>query len=150
MSGGWQGRLALYYAGGLVFFGVYLFVTGLPERPLEKAPSASPKRSPLRRDLDICSTSQNIHTKAVPRPTTTPKNSNVRPGTVNMVNIRETMQAVYQRAASKSGLGAKYTEAAGIFPAVTVAILIDRTCFQPSKAAGSAADLDRVNVPTGA
>jgi len=67
------------------FFGVYSSLRALPERPLEKAPLAYPKRSLLRRDLDICSTSQNI----VPKPTTTPKNSNVRPGTVNMVNIRD-------------------------------------------------------------
>jgi hypothetical protein len=73
MSGGWQGRLALYYAGGLVFLGVYSSLRALPDRPLEKAPSAYPTQSLSRCDLDICSTSQNIHTKAVPKPTTTPQ-----------------------------------------------------------------------------
>ena len=77
-------------------------------------------RSLLRRRLDTCSTSQSIHTKATPRPTTTPKNSNVKPGAVSTVNIHNAMQAAYQRLASKNGLGAKYTKAAGIFPAVTV------------------------------
>jgi hypothetical protein len=82
----------------------------LTGRPLEKTPSAYPKRSLLRCGLDICSISQSIHTKAVPRPTTTPKNSSVRPGAVSMLTIREpiqptnaneVMQAAYQRAASK-------------------------------------------------
>ena len=87
---------------------------------VEKMPIGYPNRSLLRRRLDTCSTSQSIHTKATPRPTTTPKNSNVKPGAVSTVNIHNAMQAAYQRLASKNGLGAKYTKAAGIFPAVTV------------------------------
>jgi hypothetical protein len=53
--------------------------------------SAYPKRSLLRRGLDP--TSQSIHTNATPRPTTTPKYGNVRPGAVSMVNIHNAMQA---------------------------------------------------------
>src|ERR1700694_2661012 len=62
----------------------------------EKMSSAYPTRSLLRCGLEVCSTSQSIHTKALPRPTTTPKNSNVRPGAVSMVNIPDAMQAAYQ------------------------------------------------------
>src|SRR6266849_4027362 len=40
-----------------------------------KCRSAYPNRSLLRRCLDICSISQSIHTNAMPKPTTTPKNS---------------------------------------------------------------------------
>jgi hypothetical protein len=60
-----------------------------------------PKRSLLRRGLDICSISQSIQTKAAPRLTTTPRNSNVRPGAVSMVVIHETMQTAYQQTAIK-------------------------------------------------
>ena len=56
--------------------------------PLDKSAPRYPNRSLLRRDLDVCSISQSIHTKETPRPTTTPKNSNVRPGAVSMVSIR--------------------------------------------------------------
>jgi hypothetical protein len=105
MSGG--GKVAWRHTAlAALFFGFALSYGRCPSGRRRK-PSAYPRRSLLRRDLAICSTSQNIHTKAAPKPTTTPKNSNVRPGTVNMVNIRETMQAVYQRVASKSGPGAK-------------------------------------------
>src|ERR1019366_1606358 len=69
--------------------------------PPKKMPVDYPKRSLLRCGLDICSISQSIHTKAMPRPTTTPKNSNVRPGAVSMVSIHELMQAAYQLRASK-------------------------------------------------
>jgi hypothetical protein len=64
-------------------------------------PPAYPKRSLLRCGLDVCSISQSIHTKAVPNPMTTPRNSNVRPGAVSMVNIRDAMQAAYQRMTSR-------------------------------------------------
>jgi hypothetical protein len=58
-------------------------------------------RSPLRRGFDVgCSISQNIQTKAVPRPTTTPRNTNVRAGAVSMFNIPDAMQAAYQRTQS--------------------------------------------------
>jgi hypothetical protein len=60
-----------------------------------------PRRSPLRRGFDVgCSISQNIQTKAVPRPTTTPRNTNVRAGAVSMFNIPDAMQAAYQRTQS--------------------------------------------------
>jgi len=55
-----------------------------------------PNRSLLRRGLDTCSTSQSIHTKAMPRPTTTPKNNNVKSGAVSMVVIRNALQVAYQ------------------------------------------------------
>ena len=79
MSGGWQGRLALYCAGGLVFCARLVSGSALHSH-VEKMPIGYPNRSLLRRRLDTCSTSQSIHTKATPRPTTTPKNSNVKPG----------------------------------------------------------------------
>jgi hypothetical protein len=45
-------------------------------------------RSPLRRGLDAgCSISQNSQTKAVPKPTTTPRKRNDRAGAVSMFNI---------------------------------------------------------------
>ena len=60
-----------------------------------------PPRPPLRRGFDVdCSISQNIQTKAVPRPTTTPRNTNVRAGAVSMFNIPYAMQAAYQRTQS--------------------------------------------------
>src|ERR1700731_3315495 len=85
--------------------------------------AAYPKRSLLRRGLDICSISQSIHTKAVPRPTTTPKNSSVRPGAVSMLPIHEPLQKNQcKRRTSerhqRNGLGAKDTKAASIIPAV--------------------------------
>jgi hypothetical protein len=60
-----------------------------------------PPRLPLRRGFDVdCSISQNIHMKAVPRPTMTPRNSNVRAGAVSMFNIPDAMQAAYQQTQS--------------------------------------------------
>ena len=67
-----------------------------PHPRLDETPVVYPKRSLLRGGLDICSISQSSHTKAVPRPTTTPKNSSVRPGAVSMVSIRSAMQGAYQ------------------------------------------------------
>ena len=67
-----------------------------PHARLDEMPVAYPKRSLLRGGLDICSISQSSHTKAVPRPTTTPKNSSVRPGAVSMVSIHSAMQGAYQ------------------------------------------------------
>jgi hypothetical protein len=88
-------------------------------------PAAYPKRSLLRCGLDVCSISQIIHTKAVPKPTTTPKNSNVRPGAVSMVSIHEpnihepiSMNQCKRRTSrwpQENGLGAEYTGAAKIF-----------------------------------
>src|SRR5882672_12623078 len=69
--------------------------------PARKCRSAYPNRSLLRRCLDICSISQSIHTNAMPKPTTTPKNSNVRAGAVSMVNIHKSKQTPYQRVATK-------------------------------------------------
>jgi hypothetical protein len=57
-----------------------------------------PPRPPSRRGFDIaCSISQNIQTKAVPRPATTPRNTNVRAGAVSMFNIPDAMQTAYQQ-----------------------------------------------------
>ena len=57
-----------------------------------------PPRPPLRRGFDIaCSISQNIQTKAVPRPATTTRNTNVRAGAVSMFDIPDEMQAAYQQ-----------------------------------------------------
>ncbi len=61
----------------------------------------------MRCGLDVCSTSQSIHTKEIPKPMTTPKNSNVRPGVVSMVNIRDAMQAAYQQMTSRERSWAK-------------------------------------------
>jgi hypothetical protein len=64
------------------------------------AAKSYPRRS-LRRGFDAgCSISQNIQTKAVPRPTTTPRNTNVRAGAVSMFNIPYAKQAAYQRTQS--------------------------------------------------
>jgi hypothetical protein len=89
---GWQGRLALYCAGGLVFCA--RFIGGGVARPahVEKMPVGYPNRSLLRRGLDTCSTSQSIRTKAMPRPTTTPKNSNVKPGAVSNGDLHIILQ----------------------------------------------------------
>src|SRR5215212_5111863 len=74
-------------------------------------------RRPLRRGFDVgCSISQNIQTKAVPRPTTTPRNTNVRAGAVSMFNIPDAMQATYQRRQSNSGLDVTNTGAAPFIP----------------------------------
>jgi hypothetical protein len=60
-----------------------------------------PPRSPLRRGFAVgCSISQNNQTKAVPKPTTTPRNTNVRAGAVSMFNIPDAMQTAYQRTQS--------------------------------------------------
>jgi hypothetical protein len=68
--------------------------------------TAYPKRSLLRCGLDTaCSISQNIQTTAVPRPTTTPRNTNVKAGAVSMFSIPDAMQAAYQQ--TKRGLGDK-------------------------------------------
>ena len=53
----------------------------------ENRRTAYPKRSLLRCGLDVCSISHSIHTKAVPRPTTTPRNNSVRPGIVSIVSM---------------------------------------------------------------
>ena len=63
---------------------------------VEKMPIGYPNRSLLRRRLDTCSTSQSIHTTAMPRPMTTPKNNNVKPGAVSMVVIPDAPQVAYQ------------------------------------------------------
>ncbi len=93
---GWQGRLALYCAGGLVFFAPLVSGDAARTALVEKMPVGYPNRSLLRRGLDTRSTSQSIQTTAMPRPTTTPKNSNVKPGAVSMVTIYNALQAVYQ------------------------------------------------------
>jgi hypothetical protein len=70
---------------------------------------------------------------------------------VSMLNIHNTMQAAYQRRASRKRPRCENTPRPREFSRLLrSSILIDRTFFQPSKAPGSAADLDRVNVPTGA
>jgi hypothetical protein len=71
---------------------------------------AYPKRSLLRFGLAIgldaaCSNSQIIQTTAVPRLTTTPRNTNVKAGAVNMLSIHVAMQAAYQQ--TNRGLGEK-------------------------------------------
>lgn len=53
----------------------------------------------------------------MPRPTTTPGNSNVRPGAVSMVSIPKRGKRRTNKRKQKSGLDAEYTEAAKIFPA---------------------------------
>lgn len=127
--------LALYYANGLVFLpGFHPKSPRLPAPPdrlkrLNRRTRASPcaiasdgetpaypNRSLLLCGLDICSISQRIQTKAVPRPTTTPRKSSVRPGAVSMVSIQGAMQAAYQRTASKERPRCKYTKAAGKRP----------------------------------
>ena len=47
-------------------------------------PVAYLKRSILRRGFDFCSNSQSIQTKAMPKLTTTPRNSHVSPGVVSV------------------------------------------------------------------
>ena len=51
----------------------------------------------------VCSISQIIQTTAVPRLTTTPRNTNVKAGTVSMFSIPDAMQAAYQQ--TKRDLG---------------------------------------------
>jgi hypothetical protein len=80
---------------------------------------AYPKRSLLRFGLAIgleaaCPISQNIQTTAVPRLTTTPRNTNVKAGAVSMFSIPVAMQAAYQQ--TKRDLGVKNTGAAEIIP----------------------------------
>jgi hypothetical protein len=63
--------------------------------------------------------------KAVPEPTTTPRNSNVRPGTVSMVSIHTSMEVNQSKPRTsqwyrKSGLGREYTGAARFFASLTV------------------------------
>jgi transposase len=56
----------------------------------------------VRCGLDtLCSISQNIQTKAAPRPITIIRNNNVSAGAVSMFNILDQMQTAYQRAESK-------------------------------------------------
>jgi hypothetical protein len=57
--------------------------------------------------FDTCWISQNIQTNAVPRPTTTPRKTNVRAGAVSMVNIPYIMQAAYQQATYQQVLYSK-------------------------------------------
>jgi len=45
----------------------------------------------------VCSNSQSIQTTAVPRLTTTPRNTTVKAGAVSMFSIPVTMQAAYQQ-----------------------------------------------------
>ena len=99
-----------YTASAALFFVRSLFLRGGARPPVwRRSRSAYPKRSLLRCGLDICSISLSIHTKALPRPTTTPKNSNVRPGAVSMVNIHDAMQAAYQRLAPKKAASMQNT-----------------------------------------
>jgi hypothetical protein len=84
-------------APAALFFGHGSTVAVLPSTAqIEKMRVGYPNRSLLRRGLDTCSTSQSIQTTAMPRPTTTPKNSNVKPGAVSMVTIHNALQAAYQ------------------------------------------------------
>jgi hypothetical protein len=79
-----------------------------------------PPRSPLRRGFAVgCSISQNNQTKAVPRPTTIPRNTNVRAGAVSMFNIPDAMQAAYQPTQTDNGLDAINTGAAPFYPGHT-------------------------------
>jgi hypothetical protein len=71
---GWQGRQASYSADGLVFCGGAILGWTV----------AYLKRSILRRGFDLCSNSQSIQTKAMPKLTTTPRNSHVSPGVVSV------------------------------------------------------------------
>jgi hypothetical protein len=69
-------------------------------------PRRSPSRCGFAIVLDIArSISQKTQTKAVPRPTTTPRNTNVKAGAVSMFSIPDAMQAAYQQ--TKRGLGDK-------------------------------------------
>jgi len=84
-------------ASAALFFGHGSTVAVLPSTAqIEKMRVGYPNRSLLRRGLDTCSTSQSIHTKAMPRPRTTPKNNNVKPGAVSMVVIHNARQGAYQ------------------------------------------------------
>jgi hypothetical protein len=86
-----------YTALAALFFCARLISGGVARTAhVEKMPVGYPNRSLLRRGLDTRSTSQSIQTKAMPRPTTTPKNSNVKPGAVSMVTIHNALQAAYQ------------------------------------------------------
>ena len=82
-------------APAALFFGHGSTLAVLPSTAqIEKMRVGYPNRSLLR--LDTCSTSQSIHTKAMPRPRTTPKNNNVKPGAVSMVVIHNARQGAYQ------------------------------------------------------
>jgi hypothetical protein len=60
-----------------------------------------PRRLRLRRGFDVArSISQNIQTRAVPRLATTPRNTSVSSGAVNMFNIPDVKQAAYQQTQS--------------------------------------------------
>ena len=86
-----------YTAPAALFFGYGSTVAVLSSTlQIEEMLVGYPNRSLLRRGLDACSTSQSIHTKAMPRPTTTPKNNNVKPGGVSMVVIHNAQQRAYQ------------------------------------------------------
>ena len=62
-----------YTAAAALFFGHGSTVAVLPSTArIEKMLAGYPNRSLLRRGLDTCSTSQSIHTTAMPRPMTTP------------------------------------------------------------------------------
>jgi hypothetical protein len=75
---------------------------------------ADPVRWPLRYDLDIfCSISQNIQTKAAPRPITTIRNSKVNAGAESMFNILDQMQTAFHR--TESGLATRHRSGAGQF-----------------------------------
>ena len=84
-----------YTAPAALFFGHGSTVAVSPPR-IEKMLVGYPNRSLLLRGLDTCSTSQSIQTKAMPRPMTTTKNNNVKPGAVNMVVIPNAVQVAYQ------------------------------------------------------
>ena len=92
------GRVAWRYtAPAALFFGHGSTVACCPSTArAEKVLTGYPNRSLLRRGLDTCSTSQSIHTTAMPRPMTTPKNNNVKPGAVSMVVIPNAVQVAYQ------------------------------------------------------
>jgi hypothetical protein len=86
-----------YIAPAALFFGHGSTVAMSPGTArIEKILAGYPNRSLLRRGLDTRSTSQSIQTTAMPRPTTTPKNSNVKPGAVSMATIHNTLQVAYQ------------------------------------------------------
>src|SRR5665811_1695250 len=72
---------------------------GAPSLPIR---AAYPKWLLLRCDLEVRSISRNIHTRAAPKPTTMPRNSNVRPGAVSMASIHG-LNAVYQCRRRTSG-----------------------------------------------
>lgn len=102
MSGARQGRRVILRRRPCSFLGFSCQSAGT--RGLSAANQARladyPKRPLLRCDLEGRSISQSIQTNADPRPTMTPRNSNVSPGVVSMLNIHNSMQALYQRGAA--------------------------------------------------